>query len=67
MAIAELEYRFRPRTAGKADAAIEALIDKAGREKVFAAARALGWTKETPPKWVWQQIAGDIIAGRSHA
>lgn len=63
MAIADLDYRFRPR-AGETDESIEALIDKAGREKVMAAARALGWSKETPPKWVWQNIANDILAGR---
>lgn len=65
MAIAELDYRFTPRKRAGLDDGLEALIDKAGRDKVMAAAKALGWGQETPPKLVWQQIASEIIAGTS--
>jgi hypothetical protein len=47
------------------DGELEKLIDEAGRSAVFARARALGWASgDAPPKWVWQQIAADVKAGR---
>lgn len=45
------------------DEEIESLIDKAGRNAVFARARALGWSGDAP-KWVWRQIAQEIIDGK---
>jgi len=43
------------------DEALEAEIDRAGRERVFARARELGWQPgSTPPKWVWRCIANDL-------
>jgi hypothetical protein len=45
---------------------VEQLITEAGRERVFARARELGWTNGAlPPLWVWNQIAMEIIAQRS--
>ena len=64
MAIAELDYRFTARRPRVNDAQVEALIESAGRERVFEHAKRLGWGTETPPKWVWQQIALDIVSGR---
>lgn len=43
-------------------ASVEQLIDMAGRQEVFARARALGWVGSIPPLWVWNQIAVEIIA-----
>lgn len=44
------------------DSELEQLIDRAGRDKVFAYAQAAGWSiANSPPKWVWAQIAGEII------
>jgi hypothetical protein len=45
------------------DAALEAAIDRAGRDRVLATARAAGWTNEAPPKWVWWIIIAEIDAG----
>jgi len=52
------------------DKDLEAAIDSVGRDRVFSAARALGWTSDSlPPKYVWweivhrlrsaEQVAGD--------
>lgn len=47
---------------------IEALIDSAGRSNVFAQAELLGWnTGNPPPKWVWRQIADQILRNRGAA
>ncbi|UFS83222.1 hypothetical protein LPB79_13295 [Rhizobium sp. T136] len=41
---------------------VEQLIDQAGRDDVFARARALGWSSAMPaPLWVWNQIAVEIL------
>jgi len=45
------------------DESIERLIDRAGRERVFAIAREQGWTAfSAPPAYVWRQIAEGLIA-----
>ena len=42
---------------------LERLIDRAGRDQVFAAARALGWGScDAVPVYVWRQIAAELIA-----
>jgi len=41
---------------------VEQLIEAAGRGAVFARARDLGWGSSTPPLWVWNQIAMEVIA-----
>lgn len=47
---------------------VEAAIDAAGREKVFATARALGWSALNPaPMWVWMQIAREVSASAPKA
>lgn len=38
-------------------AMVEAAISKAGREKVFALARARGRGNDNPPLFVWYQLA----------
>lgn len=43
------------------DANIEALIDRAGRDRVFAAMRSVGWGAGGAPKWVWQAAACEVI------
>jgi hypothetical protein len=44
------------------DIELEALIDRAGRSAVYAAASANGWTTwNAPPRWVWRQLAEEII------
>jgi hypothetical protein len=46
------------------DDELEALIDKAGRDRVFARAQTYGWSaSSSPPKWVWRQIAEEVLAG----
>jgi len=41
---------------------LEALIDKAGRSKVFARARQLGWLDgNMPPIWVWRGICYEVM------
>lgn len=65
MAAPEFDYRFTARkkyAPSGYDGALEELIDKAGRDKVFEAARKLGWFKTDPPKWVWYHIAAGIIS-----
>jgi|GEM_PF-5940453 len=57
--LSAVESRDRD-NASKADAQVEALIDSAGRDKVFAKAKALGWGEQVPPKWVWVEIALDL-------
>lgn len=43
------------------DAELEALIDRAGREKVFAHMHANGWTGTmAPPKWVWEMACAAV-------
>ena len=44
--------------------ALETLIAEAGREEVYAHARALGWGSGAP-MWVWSAIAADIIAKKT--
>lgn len=44
------------------DENVEKIIDEAGRNRVFERAHELGWLpEETPPKWVWVQIAYELI------
>ena len=38
-------------------AMVEAIISKAGREKVFALACRRGWGNDKPPLFVWYQLA----------
>lgn len=40
---------------------LEALIDRAGRERVFARASANGWTAAGAPEFVWRMIAVELI------
>lgn len=43
-------------------AALEELIDRAGRQQVFDYARYLGWSVyNSPPPWVWQGICAEIL------
>lgn len=44
------------------DVELEAAIDRAGRDRVFALARMNGWRDLAPPKWVWWQIVRQIEA-----
>lgn len=40
---------------------VERMIDKAGRNRVFARARELGWSPPfAPPLWVWAAICDEI-------
>lgn len=39
---------------------VETLIERAGRQEVFARARQLGWGNGAP-LWVWARIAHEII------
>lgn len=34
--------------------ALEAMIDRAGRDKVFNLMRAAGWGSDGAPMWVWR-------------
>lgn len=44
------------------DQELEALIDKAGRDRVFALAQANGWVRGSiPPRFVWIQICNGIL------
>lgn len=48
------------------NAAIDAIIERAGRREVFARARENGWSIDNPPpKWVWNVIAHEILYQRS--
>lgn len=50
------------------DANLEALIDEAGRDAVFARARALGWSVyHSPPKWVWHGIVHEVRKAKESA
>lgn len=43
------------------DEELEMAIDETGRERVFAAARTLGWSpRNCPPKWVWWSIIAEV-------
>lgn len=43
------------------DEELEKEIDDAGREAVFARARANGWSVDNPPpKWVWQGLCHEV-------
>lgn len=43
------------------DETLEAAIDAAGRDAVFARARSYGWSAENPPeKYVWWQIIEEV-------
>lgn len=55
--IAELDRHLSPEI-------VEARISEAGRERVFARARALGWVGNEPPLWVVNIIALEIMATR---
>lgn len=46
---------------------LEEAIDKAGREAVFAEARAQGWHSEAPPDWVWWEIVAKVKARRAQS
>jgi hypothetical protein len=40
--------------AGMSDQDLEAAIDSAGRDKVFAIAKQHGWKPgDCPPRWIW--------------
>ena len=41
---------------------IEAMIDKAGRDKVMSRARQLGWSDGGAPLWVWNVICAQVEA-----
>lgn len=41
--------------------AVERMINEAGRDRVFAKARELGWTTGGAPLWVWANICSDIM------
>lgn len=41
---------------------IEQMIDKAGRNKVFSLASAMGWDGSAP-LWVWQGLCNKILNG----
>lgn len=41
---------------------VEAAIDEAGRDEVFAEARRLGWADGYAPLWVWGNIAREVSA-----
>lgn len=44
------------------DVDIEALIDRAGRERVFEIAHRLGWRHgDAVPAYVWREIAVNLI------
>lgn len=45
------------------DQDLENLIDKAGRNDVFALARSLGW-KGDAPKWVWNSLCYMVIQNK---
>lgn len=43
------------------DMELERAIADLGRERVFAVARANGWSAwESPPKWVWWNIVAEL-------
>ncbi|MCR9215315.1 MAG: hypothetical protein NXI13_16480 [Proteobacteria bacterium] len=44
---------------------LEALIDAAGRQDVFAVARYKGWTDAGAPPYVYESIANKIIHTRA--
>jgi hypothetical protein len=67
MAIADLDYRFTERKRSQVimdamvlDPELEEQIDRAGRYKVFAEAKRLGWDGKQPPKWVWMAILSSL-------
>ena len=45
-----------PQASEGRDDALEAAIDRVGRDRAFAVARANGWTYGSPPKFVWWEI-----------
>lgn len=49
------------------DKDLEQMIDLAGRNEVFARARANGWGYVPPPKWIWRQICIDILREKPRA
>ena len=51
----------RPTAPPITPAMVEAAIDAAGRDEVFALARVNGWTVANPPPlWVWNQLAAEV-------
>lgn len=45
------------------DEELEKLIDEAGRDKVFARARTLGWRYgDMIEKWMWRQICYEMMS-----
>ena len=48
------------------DTELEAAIDRAGRDQVFAMAMAAGWNPgDAVPKYVWRDIIANLIASRN--
>lgn len=46
--------------------AVEAMIDAAGRDEVFARAAEGGWGRSGgAPLWVWAAIANEILAAKA--
>ncbi len=50
-----------PKRFSLTDENVEKIIDEAGRARVFQRARELGWTDDTPPRWVWVQISHELL------
>ena len=61
--------RLAERTANPITSAeIEAIIDRVGRDAVFARARSAGWLPGQPaPLWVWKQICEEIARQQTAA
>jgi len=43
------------------DAALESLIDRAGRDRVFSLMASQGWGRGGAPKWVWRVAAAKVM------
>lgn len=61
MALLQFDYRLGSAARSRQDPQIESLIDAAGRDRVLARAKSLGWGDDVPPKWVWVEIAQMIM------
>ena len=67
MAIADLTYREFNFNRER-DNDLEKLITEAGRDEVFAFAAANGWSTANPPeKWVWRQLAHEVLRRKAEA
>ena len=42
------------------DEQLEAAIEAAGRDRVFALVRGMGWGPDGAPKWVWYEAARKV-------